>query len=420
MELSAVTKGKVTFYGLTIIFLFSLFYCYDYLLQISISVFLPTIKSSFHLNDFQLGLIGSTFFLTYVAMQIPGGYLIDQYGPWKIALGMSFLCGVGALLMYFSVYSYTLLILSRLFIGLGSSIAFICAINIISLHAPMRQFSLFIGVLQALAGIGAICGQAPIAYLNLFLPWNQIAFLFFLMALLFLVCFLILMRDQNRDVLEETRIAPTKVTWKQISAVLKDKVLFRISLLSFISWSPVASLAGFWLVQYLYEVDKLSTIQTGTMITTFWLGMIIGSILIPVLSEALRKRKPILVGGFLLQIVAVVIIIVVPKIYYLLISAFFMLGFISPIQGFCIVLARDVKSQEGFGIISGLVNMFGAVSGGVMQFVIGFLLAYVFSGFANPYRWSFMVYLLLALIGLYISLISYKESHPLKTLLTNK
>ena len=53
----------LTLTGVGIVSIFLLFYCFDYLLQVSISVFLPTIKNEFSINNFQLGLIGSVFFI---------------------------------------------------------------------------------------------------------------------------------------------------------------------------------------------------------------------------------------------------------------------------------------------------------------------------------------------------------------------
>lgn len=411
MQQALQSHNRLTIYGLFIIFIFSLFYCFDYLLQISISVFLPVIKSSFALNNFQLGLIGSVFFITYVFMQIPGGYFIDRFGAWKIALWMSLLCCLGALLMYFSVHSYSLLLLSRLFIGLGSSVAFLSAIQVIALYSPFRYFSLFIGLLQALAGVGAISGQSPIAYLNLYYPWNEIALLFFILSLIFSVFFLLFLRKHKTP---QVHVSAERVTFRSIVQLLKDKNLLYISALSFISWAPVASLAGFWLVQYLRDVNHMNTVAVGFMISSFWIGMIVGSIVIPVISEWNKRRKPVLLFGFGLQLIAMVMILQVPDKQNILALALFLLGFMSPIQGFCVVLYKDTNSHQNLGIASGIINFFGTVSGGTMQFLVGFLLTYVFAHFAKPYVWSFSAYIVLALFGLGICAFAYQESHPLR------
>lgn len=411
-----VEKRSLSIYGLSIIFLFSLFYCYDYLLQISISVFLPAIKANFSLNNFQLGLIGSIFFLSYVLMQVPGGYLIDKFGPWRVAIWMGLLCGIGALLMYFSENSYLLLLFSRLLIGLGSSVAFLCSINIIAIYSPLKYFSFFVGLLQALAGVGAITGQAPIAYLNLFYPWNKIAFLFFIISLIFLVLFLCGLRYFKKSDLSPSAHKIEPITFKNILILLKNFELYKISFLSFIAWSPVASLAGFWLIEYMNVTNGMNPIKAGTIITAFWGGMIVGSIMIPLISEWMQRRRPILIIGFVLQFIAVALIIFFPTHTSLMLIALLLLGFMCPIQGFCIVLAKDMRLRDGFGIASGLINMFGAVSGGVMQFVVGFMLTYVFIGFVNPFAWVFCSYLVLSAVGIYLCAVSLRETHPLMPL----
>ena len=49
-------------------------------------------------------------------MQIPSGYLIDEFGAKRIAITMASACAFGSIIMYFS-FNFYLLLLSRLVIG---------------------------------------------------------------------------------------------------------------------------------------------------------------------------------------------------------------------------------------------------------------------------------------------------------------
>ena len=52
----------------------------NYLDRTNISVAAPAIKEALDLSSVQLGLIFSAFGWTYVALQIPGGIVVDKVG----------------------------------------------------------------------------------------------------------------------------------------------------------------------------------------------------------------------------------------------------------------------------------------------------------------------------------------------------
>ncbi|MCF6776348.1 MFS transporter [Thiotrichales bacterium 19X7-9] len=390
--------------GLIVISLFALFYCFDYFLQISISVFLQEIKSEFYITDFKLGLMGAVFFISYIIMQMPGGYLIDRFGVKKITLWMLLCCFLGTLLMYVTS-SFWMLLIARVLIGLGSSIAFLCAIRAILEWLPVTCFSFFVGVLQALLGIGAIMGQSPIAYLSQFYNWHQISIVFCFISLVLFILFLFIdspIKKKSKLVKMDINKNLKRTMIKLVIAALCDKHLLKLSLLSFIIWSPVASLAGFWLIPMLAFNYKITAIEAGFMIGFFWLGMILGAIIIPIISDYIKKRKPIVVVGFMLQSITLILLISLQLPELVFLFCLLILGLVCPLQGFIIVIAKDQYNKENFGLLSGMLNMFAALSGGVMQLVVGGLLTYCFYNYSNPYFWSFMPYIILSVIGLYI------------------
>ncbi len=57
----------------------------NYIDRGSISVAMPLIKEEFNLSSEATGLLLSAFFFAYALMQIPGGWLVDKFGPRKMA-----------------------------------------------------------------------------------------------------------------------------------------------------------------------------------------------------------------------------------------------------------------------------------------------------------------------------------------------
>ena len=54
---------------------------YTFLLQGAPSVMIPQLMQTFRIDVIQIGVLTSSFFYTYILMQIPAGILIDIWGP---------------------------------------------------------------------------------------------------------------------------------------------------------------------------------------------------------------------------------------------------------------------------------------------------------------------------------------------------
>ncbi|MDB5995363.1 MAG: putative transporter, partial [Pseudomonas sp.] len=52
--------------------------------RVSLSIAMPTIAHEFSLSPSMQGLILSSFFWAYALLQIPGGWMIDRFGPHRV------------------------------------------------------------------------------------------------------------------------------------------------------------------------------------------------------------------------------------------------------------------------------------------------------------------------------------------------
>ena len=61
--------------------------------RISLSIGMPTIAREFGLSPAMQGVILSSFFWAYTLLQIPGGWMIDRFGPRRVITGATFFWG---------------------------------------------------------------------------------------------------------------------------------------------------------------------------------------------------------------------------------------------------------------------------------------------------------------------------------------
>lgn len=119
------------------------------------SLLIGPIKTSFHLSDFQLGLLlGPAFALFYVTVGLPIGWLADRWSRRSIlAIGVAIWCcmtAAGSL-----VSSFTPLFCSRLGVGLGEAALAPCAISLISDYFPGEWRTRALSLYMTGASLGA-------------------------------------------------------------------------------------------------------------------------------------------------------------------------------------------------------------------------------------------------------------------------
>lgn len=83
----------------------AIFGLYTFLLQGAPSVMIPQLMKTYQIDVIKIGVLTSSFFYTYIVMQIPAGMLVDLWGPRRI-LKVSFLfCSIA---IGWFAYSHTL------------------------------------------------------------------------------------------------------------------------------------------------------------------------------------------------------------------------------------------------------------------------------------------------------------------------
>ena len=103
-----------------VFFVFACGYFLSCLLRAITATLSPLLSSEFNLLAGDLGLLAGGYFLGFASMQIPLGYLLDKHGPKKIvsAFLLIAIVGTGSFAL---AQSFTGLLISRVFIGIGGS-----------------------------------------------------------------------------------------------------------------------------------------------------------------------------------------------------------------------------------------------------------------------------------------------------------
>ncbi len=118
---------------------------------------IPTLVAQLHIDNGQSGLLSTFLFLGLAVMYIPGGILIDRYGPRPVLLGSSLFLVLGAVLLPLSP-NLPVMLLWRFIVGLGIGSSFVAGASMaadLGKYAPLGQ-GLYGGFIQVGSGLGIL------------------------------------------------------------------------------------------------------------------------------------------------------------------------------------------------------------------------------------------------------------------------
>ena len=104
----------------------------------AVGIAAPLMKSDLDLTATEFGLIVSAFFWVYAPVQLLVGWLVDRFSVYRLMAGGVLLWAVATLAMGFAG-GFTSLLVLRIMLGVGETIAFPGGSKIITRHVPPEQ-----------------------------------------------------------------------------------------------------------------------------------------------------------------------------------------------------------------------------------------------------------------------------------------
>jgi MFS family permease len=118
-----------------LVFLLGVAVLLNYVDRGAVGIAAPLMKSELSLSATQFGLVASAFFWVYAPVQLVVGWLVDRFSVYRLMAGGVLLWAVATLAMAFAGGFVSLLVL-RVMLGVGETIAFPGGSKIITRHVP--------------------------------------------------------------------------------------------------------------------------------------------------------------------------------------------------------------------------------------------------------------------------------------------
>jgi ACS family D-galactonate transporter-like MFS transporter len=368
----------------------------NYMDRSNISVAATAISSDLHLTSVQLGLVFSAFGWTYAALQIPGGILVDRFGP-RILYSISLVAWSAVTLFQGFISSFASIFGLRLATGAFEAPAFPSNNRIVTSWFPDNERASAIAVYTSGQFLGLAFLTPALTTVEHFLGWRGLFIITGLVGILWGVVWYFVYHDPNQhktvskaelDYIEKggglinrqkkKDAHPQKFAWRDLKEAFSHRKLWGI----YIGQFAINSTLWFfltWFPTYLIKYRGLNFLKSGMLASAPFLAAFVGLLLSGFLSDYLirknvsvrvARKTPVIIGLLLsVSIVGANYVNSTALIIFFMALAFFGNGFASITWVFVSTLAP----AHLIGLTGGVFNFIGGLASVIVPVVIGYL-----------------------------------------------
>jgi len=292
---SSAPASKVRWRLFAIVFLLVVINLID---RTTLSIAMPTIGREFALTPTMQGVLLSSFFWSYALLQVPGGWLIDRFGPRLLITGSTVFWGLFQALAGFSNGGFALL-LTRIGLGAAEAPVFPAGAKLSSLWLSPAERGRGAVMMDSGAPLGAAFGGVIISFLIIELQSWRLAFL--VAGLVTMVLGLVAWRYLRDDPARHPGVNAAELAHITGSGEIRDRVVEdaprRILprsmtglLLGRTSWAMINFGLLTWGPSYLAQARGFDLKQMGYATFVIFLCGMAGSLFAGFTADALLSR----------------------------------------------------------------------------------------------------------------------------------
>ena len=248
-------------------------------------------------SEFWVGFLAMSFMYVYIAMSLPASWLIEKYG-FGFAVGLSgVVMGIAALVKGFFSLNFTVVLICQVAIAIVQPLMVNSGTKFAAKWFPIQERATMVGVGSLGPFIGQAIGLMATPFMVQAYGFSTTFLIYGVAAAVSAVLFIIFTRENPPTPAGyEERVEMTaglKVVLTKLDFYLLALAFFVV----FAVWQGVPT----WIEQIAGE-RGLSATEAGTVGAVLMIAGVVGALLIPAISDRLRKRKPVLILALLLSV----------------------------------------------------------------------------------------------------------------------
>jgi MFS transporter, ACS family, hexuronate transporter len=409
----------------------------NYLDRAALSVMAPLVKKDLGIDDAQMGILFSCFFIGYCLFCFLGGWGADRFGPRRVyawaATIWSLFCGATAL-----VTGFGHLLIVRMLFGIGEGPMGTTTNKSIANWFPRQEVGRAVGFTNAGQPLGAAIAAPIVGLVGLNFGWRIAFVVIAALGFIWVASWLLLFRDkpeqhprvsqaESQLIMQQRPASQTSSTPQQDNHSLWRYVLSLPVLgvaSAFFCFNYIQYFFLSWLPSYLTDFQHLDIKSMSIIGILPWLGATVGflgggvvcDMLFRRTQNFLLSRKLVIFVGLAVAALCVLLTAwsqnLVTAVTLITLASVF--AYMTPQA--CWSLLQDIVPAGRIGTAGGFVHLLANLAGILSLGITGFLIQY-----GGGYHTAFVLASVLALAGMLLLalLVRQKGVNTLRALATH-
>lgn len=348
----------------------SLLVLFQVSLQTSTSIMIHDLEKEFSIDVLGVSILASSYFYTYLVLQIPAGLIIDRYGV-RVTLTMGLLLAALSCYIFAKSDIVSWAIASRIILGIAAAPGVVAALYLTARCFPARYFALIAGLMECLGMLGGLLGESAMARFVAAFGWRDTFLGCAMIAFVMGLCAWLVIREPLA-----TNVPVEKNIWDNLLCVIRLPQAWINGLISGLIFAIIASFAGLWCVPYLMHRYPISLNNAADASALIFLGAALGAPFLGWLSDHLGQRKSLMIIFSGLTLLIMLIIIYSSVSFIFICFYLFLLGIVSGVYVLPFAIMRDITPAHVRGTAMGYTNMMCIIIGSpILTPIIGWILS---------------------------------------------
>jgi MFS family permease len=346
------------------------YYFYQYALRSAPSVMIPQLSDAYGLSAVGVASIIGLFYYGYSPFSLITGASLDRLGLKMVIPVGAVAVGIGAIL--FATGNYTVASIGRFLQGAGGAVPIVGAIYIVSKYFPGSRAATLIGSAQMFGMAGGFAGQFAVGPLiSSGLPWRSF---WIIMGIAGLAMGVILYFFLPKEAGQEKPDNYFKSTLDAFKIIFKNPQSLLCGFIAALIFIPTNVLDMIWGVRFLqegYGLDYGTAVMRAAAVPFGW---IIGCPLLGFISDKIRRRKPVIIGGAVVLLLGLIWALFGIEGVFPVFSVSLMIGIASGAGMIPYTVVKEANPPQLSGTATGVCNFITFTFSALLGPVFGWLL----------------------------------------------
>lgn len=343
------------------------FVLFQFFLQLSSGVIIGAIMQEMSLAAWQVGILASSFYYIYTALQIPVGILFDRKNTSRLLASTSFLCAIGCF-CFANSHSLGTLILSRILIGASSAFAFIGLSHLLREHFPLKQFGFLIGLSETLGFLATVFGMLGMGKFIHEWGWRHFIQLAGFMGLIIaFFCFQFIPSSLEKK--------SSYSIQDSLLAIFKNGQAWINGIFVGLSFTVITVFGAMWAVPFIQIKLSCSLNKASSIDSMIFLGAALSCPLFGMMASWFRRRKILMFTSCFLTAGIILFLIYYPTRNSLFVGfLMFSIGVCCGAYMLAFSIANELGPKNSLSTCTGFTNTLAMLSAPLFQPIVGLIL----------------------------------------------